>query len=275
MIFRTVNDITIPALGFGTWPLKGADCARAVSTALQTGYRHIDTAAMYENEDGVGDGVRASGVARDDIHITTKVWHDRLSRSDLLQSARDSLDRLKLDHVDLLLVHWPTQDVPLSETIGALLEARSMGLTRSVGVSNFPSALLREAQHLAGGALVTNQVEYHPFLSQKTLLSAASELGMTLSAYCPIAKGKVNNDPVMTEIAAAHGKSPVQVTLRWLLQQEGVIAVPKSGTPERIKANFEVFDFELSEEDMSRIFALGSPAGRIVNVDFAPVWDVA
>jgi len=273
MILRHVNDITIPALGFGTWPLKGDECARAVRTALETGYRHIDTAAMYENEDSVGDGIRTASVPRDDIHLTTKVWHDRLGRTDLLQSARDSLSRLKLDHVDLLLVHWPAKDVPLSETIEALVEAKSSGMTRAIGVSNFPSALLREAQELAAGSLVTNQVEYHPFLSQKTLLSAVGEFGMTLSAYCPIAKGKVNDDPVIAGIAANHGKSPVQVTLRWLLQQEGVIAVPKSGAPERIKANFEVFDFELSEDEMNRIFALGSSAGRIVNVDFAPVWD--
>ncbi|WP_420414790.1 aldo/keto reductase [Roseibium sp.] len=274
MIFGSLHDVSIPAIGLGTWDLHEEDCVRTVSFALQNGYRHVDTAVYYGNEKDVGEGIRASGVDRTEVFLTTKVWWDQLSAEALLRSAEDSVKRLGTGYVDLLLVHWPNPDISLKETIGGLLEAKSRGLTKSIGVSNFPSVLLWEAQELADGHLITNQVEYHPFLSQNTLLQTCADLGMTLTAYCPIIKGRVADEPVLAEIAEKHGKSPVQVTLRWHMQQDNVIAIPKSSNPDRLKANLDIFDFELSRDDMRRISALGSPAGRTIHADFAPDWDV-
>lgn len=275
MIYRSIRGAEIPAIGLGTWALRGADCTRTVSFALQNGYRHVDTAAFYENETEVGAGIRASGLGREEVFLTTKVWWDQLTADALLKSAEASLGRLGTDHVDLLLVHWPNPGIPLAETIGALLDAKARGLTKSVGVSNFPSALLRDAQDLAGGQLVTNQVEYHPFLSQTVVLAACRALDMTLTGYCPIAKGRMSGEPLFERLAAKYSKTPVQITLRWHLQQPDVIAIPKSSNPDRLRANLDVFDFELTGDEMAAITALGSPTGRLVNADWAPDWDPA
>ncbi len=273
MITRRVGELEIPALGLGTWPMKGEECAAAVANGVSMGYRHVDTAAYYGNEEAVGAGLRSGSARREDVFLTTKVWHDNLAAEALLESAAESLKRLGTDYVDLLLVHWPTRDVPLEETVAGLLQARQRGYTRAIGVSNFPSDLLREAQSLAGGTLVTNQVEYHPFLSQKTLLKAVDELKITLTAYQPIAGGAVFENETIREIAAMHGRTPVQITLRWLLQQDQVIAIPKSSDPTRLLANRDVFDFSLTEDEMGAISALGSPLGRRVNMSWAPDWD--
>lgn len=274
MIFRTLQSFSIPAIGLGTWNLHEEECVRTVSFALQNGYRHVDTAVYYGNESEVGKGIQASGINREDVFLTTKVWWDQLSSEALLNSAKASVDRLGTGYVDLLLVHWPNPDISLKETIGGLLEAKSRGLTKAIGVSNFPSVLLWEAQDIADGQLITNQVEYHPFLSQNTLLQTCADLGMALTAYCPIVKGRVTENPVLGQIAGKYDKTPVQVTLRWHVQQDNVIAIPKSSNPERLMANLDIFDFELSVEDMAQISALASPAGRTIHADFAPDWDV-
>jgi 2,5-diketo-D-gluconate reductase B len=273
MIYRSIRDVSIPAIGLGTWDLRGPQCSETVSFALQNGYSHVDTAAYYENESEVGDGIRASNMNRSDLFLTTKVWWDQLAADAFRTSAETSLRKLQTDYVDLLLVHWPNPDIPLAETIGALVEAKTRGLARSIGVSNFPSALLRQAQDLAGGQLVTNQVEYHPFLSQRTLLQATQDLGMALTAYCPIVKGRVDQEGVFRDLAEKYGKSPVQIALRWHVQQPNVIAIPKSSNPDRLKANIEIFDFELDSDEMAQIFALGSPDGRLINAVWGPVWD--
>ncbi|WP_186396317.1 aldo/keto reductase [Stappia sp. TSB10GB4] len=271
----TVGGIDIPALGLGTWPLKDEPCRDIVRAALESGWDHVDTAAMYANEKAVGAGLRASGRARDGYHVTTKVWHDSLDPEKILRSCEDSLDRLGLEHVDLFLIHWPNPRVPLNEQIEALLELRQRGWTRAIGVSNFTAAMLREAQDLAKGQLVANQVEYHPFLTQTRLRAELEAAGMALIAYSPIAKGRVIGNETIRDIGKRYGKSEVQVTLRWLLQQGDVIAIPKTGTPARLAENAAVFDFELDAAEMAAISALGSPEGRGIDPDWAPDWDEA
>ncbi|HEX8568869.1 MAG TPA: aldo/keto reductase [Caulobacteraceae bacterium] len=275
MLSVTASGVEIPALGFGTWQLEPLDARRMVQAALEIGYRHIDTAFIYNNEAEVGAAIRASGVPRDEVFLTTKIWVDSFHEGDLQAAAQGSVDRIGVGPVDLLLLHWPKPHPPLAETIGALNDARERGLTRSIGLSNFPSGLWRDAAALSAAPLVTNQVEYHPYLSQKTLLQTARELGSSLTAWSPLAQGKVADDPVIGEVARAHGKTPGQVTLRWLLQQ-GVIAIPRTTKESRARENFDVFDFELTEEEMGRISALGRAEGRLGDwLDRALRWDAA
>jgi 2,5-diketo-D-gluconate reductase B len=250
------NGASIPALGFGTYRLADDEAERLVGEALGVGYRHVDTARMYRNEAGVGRGLRRSGVDREEVFLTTKVWPDDFERDRLLSAVRDSLSKLEVEHVDLVLLHWPSRSVPLEETIAALNEARERGDTRHIGVSNFDPDLLSRAAGLGDAPLVNNQVEYHPFKDQSPALEAAREMGMSLTAYSPLAKGRVSGDATLREIGAAHGKNESQVALRWLVQQEGVIAIPKTASPERCRSNFEIFDFELSEEEMASISTL-------------------
>jgi len=264
----------IPALGFGTWQLAGDTARRMVMTALEIGYRHIDTAQMYGNEAEVGQGIRESGLARDDIFLTTKIWPDQFKADAFRRAARERLELLKLEQVDLLLLHWPNPDVPLAETIEALNRAKEEGLTRHVGVSNFNRRLLDEAVGLSAAPIVTNQVEYHPFLDQTRLLEGCRGHGVSLTAYCPLARGRILDDPTLTEIARRHGRTVGQVTLRWFLQQDGVIAIPRTSNPKRAEENFGITDFELSDDEMRRIHGLGSPEGRVVTaMAFAPEWD--
>jgi diketogulonate reductase-like aldo/keto reductase len=268
------GDVLIPAIGFGTWQLDGGSAQPLVEHALEIGYRHIDTAQIYRNERDVGAGIAASGIKRDDIFLTTKVWIDHFADGPLQTSVERSLEKLKVDHVDLLLLHWPKPDVPLAETIAALNAVKAKGLTRAIGVSNFPSAVLAEAQKLSKAPLATDQVEYHPYLSQKTLIAAAHAAGTSITAWSPLAQGKVAEDPVLIAIGQAHGKTPGQVTLRWLIQQ-GVIAIPRTKTPARVVENFDVLDFELSDAEMAAVFALARPDGRLGNwLDAAFTWDV-
>ena len=272
----TVDGLTIPQLGFGTWQLEPADARRMVAEALRIGYRHIDTAWIYKNEAAVGDGIRdgieAGHVARDDIWLTTKIWVEHFEHDALLRQARESADSLGFTP-DLLLLHWPKATPSFAETLGALNEAKAKGLTRAIGLSNFPSAEFREAQGLSPARLITNQVEYHPYLSLKTLRATAAELGSSITAWSPLAQGQIADDPVIGEIARAHGKSNGQVTLRWLVQQ-GVIAIPRTTKPERAAENFDIWDFQLSDEEMERVHALARPDGRLgdwIDKDF--VWD--
>jgi 2,5-diketo-D-gluconate reductase B len=272
MQFVEAGGARIPAIGLGTWELRGRTCARVVEQALRLGYRHIDTAQIYENESEVGEGLRASGVNRDEVFVTTKVWTTHFAPNDLERSTRESLARLRLAHVDLLLLHWPNPRIPLRETLGALAHVKELGMTRHIGVSNFTVALVEEAVAACPEPLVCDQVEYHPYLDQAKVLQACSDNGMALVAYSPIAKGRIRNDKVLAGIGEKHRKTAAQVCLRWLLQQN-VAAIPRTSKIERLSENIELFDFELSDDEMRRISAMSSPKGRLTDFGFAPKWD--
>jgi diketogulonate reductase-like aldo/keto reductase len=265
----------VPAIGLGTWQLSGEACTRAVVAALECGYRHIDTAKMYGNETEVGQGLKSGGVPRDEVFVTTKVWRDDLHDGDLQRSAEASLKRLELDKLDLLLIHWPNRNIPLQESIKALCETRSRGLTSHIGVSNFPVALLEEALAVASEPIVTNQCEYHPWLDQTKVLAASRKHGVSFTSYCPLGRGEGPRDPAIKIIADKHGKTPSQVLLRWHIQQPDVIAIPRSGTPAHIRENIAVGDFQLSGEEMRTISGMTRKDGRIVDFDWAPDWDKA
>jgi diketogulonate reductase-like aldo/keto reductase len=266
------NGAKIPAIGLGTWELRGRTCARIVEQALKLGYRHIDTAQIYDNEREVGEGLRASGVKREEVFITTKIWPDRFAPNDLERSAKESLVRLRQSDVDLLLLHWPNPHVPLAETLGALAHAKRLGLSRHIGVSNFTVALIEEAVKCCPEPLVCDQVEYHPYLDQAKVKAACAPTGLALVAYSPIAKGKIRNDAALAGLGRAHNKSPAQVCLRWLIQQN-VAAIPRTSRLERLLENIGIFDFELSDAEMEEIFQLASPKGRLTDFGFAPKWD--
>ncbi len=273
---QTVDGLTIPLLGFGTWQLEPSDARRMVAEALRIGYRHIDTAWIYKNEAAVGDGIRdaleAGVCAREDIWLTTKIWVEHFTHDALLKQADESAASMGFTP-DLLLLHWPKPEPSLNETLGALNQARNQGLTRAIGLSNFHSAQWRQAQDISAARLITNQVEYHPYLSQQTLSATAADLGAFLTAWSPLAQGKIADDATLTEIAAAHGKTNGQVTLRWLVQQ-GVAAIPRTQKASRAAENFDIWDFQLSAEDMARIHALARPDGRLGDwLDKAFVWD--
>jgi diketogulonate reductase-like aldo/keto reductase len=269
------NGAEIPAIGFGTWQLSGQIALRAVTQALDAGYRHIDTAAMYGNEREVGAAISAHRLPRDEIFVTTKVWYTDLSAARFRRSAEESLRRLGLEAVDLLLIHWPSQEVPLAEQIGALCAAKKAGLTRHVGVANFPEPYLEVALELADEPLVTNQVEHHPYLDQTRLLAACRRHGLSMTSYSPIGRGALLRDSVLVEIAHHKDRTAAQIVLRWHLQQPGNIAIPRSSNAARIAENIAVFDFALTPEEMARISALARPDGRMVNASFAPNWDTA
>ena len=270
--FVHANGAEIPAIGLGTWQLRGDAASEAVAHALTVGYRGIDTAAMYDNEEAVGAGIRAAGRPRDEVFVTTKVWYTDLAPADLQRSAEASLKRLGLSEVDLLLIHWPNAAIPLEGTIAALCEAKRRGLARHVGVSNFPVALVERAVAAATEPLVANQCEYHPRLDQSKVIAACRRHGLALISYCPIGKGALLETPAVTDIAARHGRTPAQVVLRWHVQQ-GVAAIPKSGNPTRIAENLDVFGFALSDEEMRTLASLARPDGRMVDPGWAPRWD--
>ena len=254
----------IPALGFGTSPMTGGLAPDTVVAALHAGYRHIDTAWKYGTERAVGEAMRASGVPRGDIFLTTKVSHEYLRADAFAKSVDESLVALKVDYVDLLLVHWPNPEIPLAETMSALAKAKQRGLARHIGVANFNIALLDQAIRLCPEPLVALQAEYHPYLDQSKLLNAVRQRGLVFIAYCPLGRGRLFNDPVLAEIAQSRGKSIAQIALRWLMQQ-GVGAIPRSSNPQRIADNFKVFDFALGDDEMRRISALKRANGRIAN----------
>ena len=254
----------IPALGFGTSPLTGGLSADTVLAALKAGYRHIDTARKYGTEQAVGEALRASGLARDDIFLTTKVSHENLRADDFARSVDDSLAALQVDHVDLLLIHWPNPDIALAECMPALAKAKRQGLARHIGVANFTTALLERALELCPEPLAVLQAEYHPYLDQSKLLAAARRHGLVFIAFCPLGRGRLFGDPVLAEIAAARGRTVAQIALRWLLQQN-VAAIPFSSQPRRIADNFNVFDFALDDDEMRRIAALKRADGRVAN----------
>jgi 2,5-diketo-D-gluconate reductase B len=257
MQFVEANGARIPAIGLGTWDLRGRTCARIVEQALRQGYRHIDTAEMYENEREVGEGLRASGVKRNDVFVTTKVWPTHFAPRDLERSAKDSLVRLRLSEVDLLLLHWPNPRIPLSETMGALCRMKQVGFARHIGISNFTVPLISEALALATEPLVTDQIEWHPYLDQSEIVAACRKHGLSVTAYSPIARGKTARDKVVSAIGMRHGKSGAQVSLRFLIQ-EGAIVIPRTSRVERLSENLAIFDFALTKEEMAEIRKLGA-----------------
>lgn len=267
-----IKGATIPALGFGTFQLDNEAANDMVKAALSEGYRHIDTAQMYKNEESVGKAIQQSGVARSEVFLTTKVLPANLDKKDFLPSVEESLRKLKTNYVDLLLIHWPNPDVPVEEYIGELMKAQEKGYTKYIGVSNHTTALLDKV--LATGAdIITNQVEYHPLINQDKLYHYLHEHNLTLTAYSPIAQGKVMGNDTLKSIGDKYNKNEIQVTLRWLLQQDGVLAIPRSSKKEHMKSNFNIFDFELTPDEMQQIDTLKQENKRLINPPFAPAWD--
>ena len=264
----------IPLVGLGTWDLRGKVCARVVEQALRLGYRHIDTAEMYDNEREVGEGLRASGVRRGDVFVTTKIWPSHFAPRELERAARDCLVRLRLSEVDLLLLHWPNPQVPLAETLVALCKIKRDGLARHIGVSNFTVALLDEATQLATEPLVCDQVECHPYLDQSKVIAACAAHGMAVVAYSPIARGSIRKDAVLSRIGKAHGKTAAQICLRYLVQQN-IVVIPRTSKLDRLTENAAIFDFSLSQMEMGAIAALARRDGRVVNFAYSGTinWD--
>ena len=255
MEYQTIKGEKVASLGLGTYRLTGDACEAAVERALGMGYRHVDTAQMYGNEAEVGRGLDDSGVERGEVFLTTKVWPSDFVHDRVISKTHESLKRLRTDYVDLLLMHWPPDGVPLGETLGAMRELQDEGSVLHIGGSNFSPTLLEEATEHA--EIFCNQVQYHPYRSQDALLEQAQELDYLLTAYTPLSRGGVQEDATLQEIGGAHGKTATQVALRWLLQQDKVSAIPKATGEGHLAENLDVFDFGLSEEEMDRIFSLG------------------
>jgi diketogulonate reductase-like aldo/keto reductase len=270
------NGARMPAIGLGTMTLKEQVCIDAIKTALRLGYRHLDTAERYGNEQWVGEGLHqglaASGLRREDVFVTTKVYWDKLAPGDFERSVEESLQKLKLPSVDLLLIHWNNPKVALADSIASLCNAKKKGQTRHIGVANFTSAMLDEAVRLASEPLVTNQIEVHPFLDQSKVLAACRKHGLSVTAYCPLARGKVAGNEVLERIGKAHGRSASQIALRYLVQQ-GIMPIPRTANADHLAANLAVFDFKLSDAEMAEIAKIKRPDGRVVNPAHAPQWD--
>ena len=268
------NGAGIPCIGFGTFGMRGGKLKNLLVHAIRAGFRHIDTAQIYGNEDAVGDGVQASGISRDDVFITTKVWVENYTQARFERSVDASLTALRTDYIDLLLLHWPSNIAPLEDQIGWLNSLVHAGKVLSIGVSNFNRVLLQRAVELSDIPIATNQFEYHPYLNQATLVTAAQQAGVAVTAYCAMAIGRVFSEPILQKIAEQYGKSVSQIVLRWLVQQKGVIALSRTEREERIRENLEIFDFTLEEADMRAIFRLAQGGSRIVDPPgLAPLWD--
>jgi len=264
---------TMPVIGFGTSQL--GNCGEIVAKALELGYRHIDTAWKYGTEKGVGEGIKSSGVPRKDIFLVTKVSHEYLKADAFAKSVEESLERLQTDYVDLLFVHWPAIDgTPLAETMGALAKAKLEGKARHIGVANFNIALIEEARRLCPEPITVLQAEYHPYLDQSKVLAHCRKAGLLFMAYCPLGRGRLFKEPLLAEIAKERGRSVAQIALRWLVQQGNIAPIPRSSNPHHMAESLNVFDFELTADEMSRIHALARPDGRIANPQGrAPKWD--
>lgn len=264
----------IPALGFGTWELTGRTARRMVEAALELGYRHLDTAQIYGNEDEVGRALDRSGLPREEVFVTTKIWPDSYPPDAFRRAVDERLERLGTSHVDLLLLHWPRfEETSLERTVELLNEARESGKARHVGVSNFTDALVERAWAATGEPLAVNQVEHHPFLENPAGFRAARERDMCITAYCPLANGRVPGDPTLQEIGARHGRGAAPVALRWLIQQEGVAAIPRTSDPDHCRENLEALEVELSDEETRRIGDLAEPGGRVIDpAGLAPEW---
>jgi 2,5-diketo-D-gluconate reductase B len=264
---------TIPSFGLGTFRVDADKTAQAVRSAVQIGFRHIDTAQYYNNETAVGQGVRDSGIPRDDIWVTTKVWWDRLQRDALIASLKDSHAKLDIGTIDLALVHWPSPKgaVPIAETLAALQEAQQLGLIRHYGVSNFTAPLLDEALRAPGGReIVTNQIEVSPFLANRALVDATQRLGVKVTAYMPLSEGRAHKDSTIRAIAEKHGATPAQVTFAWLLSRD-IVVLSASTNAEHQQTNWDAQEVKLNAEDIAKIDALDE-GRRNANPSFAPKW---
>ena len=273
---RTAGQANIPVLGLGTWQSTGQDCVDVVSQALKMGYEHIDTAQAYGNEKEVGQGIKQSGVSRDKFFLTTKIFPDdmKFEPEKLIAAAKRSLADLDTDYVDLLLLHWPDDRVPLSETIPALCELQKQGLTRHIGVSNFNIANIIEAEKYADVPIVVNQVEFHPFIKQKTLQTFLNNHHILLEAYSPLARGDVFDNEIIKEIADKHNVTPAQISLAWILADKHRIAIPKTANPDHLQGNLDAINVQLSADEIEKINGLARADGRkIEHPDYSPEWD--
>ena len=266
--------LRMPKLGLGTWRMSGPSCTEAVLAALSRGYRHIDTAQMYGNEAEVGAALAQADVKRADIHVTTKVWWENLAPDAMRRAAAESLRKLRLDYVDLYLIHWPAPGMNVPRAMEALMRLKSDGLAKNIGVSNFTVALMRQCIEEARAPIVCNQVEYHVMLDQKRVLDYARAHGIAVTAYCPLARGNLGDVHVLADIARKHGATPAQVALKWLLDQDGVAAIPKASRPENQQANWDAQSLALDDEDRDRIARLPKD-NRLVDPGMAPAWDKA
>src|SRR5690625_81424 len=272
MQYKNIQGLDVPEIGLGTYKLHDRECETVIRTALDIGYRHIDTAQMYKNEREIGKVLGISNVSREDIFLTTKIWHTSLSADDVLQTTEQSLRNLNTPYVDLLLIHWPNKQYDLRATIESMLVLRDQGKAMNIGVSNFPLPLLQKVNDEIRAPIFCDQVEFHPFIDQLDLLDYAIENDIMLTAYAPLAKGKVGENEELQQIAANYDKSASQIALRWLIEQENVVAIPKASDEEHLRQNFDVFDFYLEDEDFERIDEL-EKGQRLVNPSFAPSWE--
>ena len=272
MLNKTIQGIEVPELGFGTFKLIGKECVEAVKTALNLGYRHIDTAQIYKNEREVGDAIKQAHIEREELFLTTKIWMTNHAMGDVIESTERSLQELDVPYIDLLLIHWPNPEYDIEETIEGMLSIRDQGKALNIGVSNFPMAALKEVNDELAAPIFCNQVEYHPLLGQFDLLEYATENDIMVTAYAPLAQGEVLGNPFLKNLGEKYGKSPAQIALRWLIEQEQVVAIPKASSIEHMEANLDIYDFSLEDDDFYAIDDLEKNR-RIVNPDFAPDWD--
>lgn len=273
MKFVNAHGAAIPALGFGIFRMSDDEVERVVPAALEAGFRHFDTAQIYQNEAALGRALEKAGARRDDLFLTTKVWVDNYDPEKFMGSVDESLEKLGVDQVDLLLLHWPANKVSIADQIEQLNAVHASGKSRFIGVSNQNVAQMKESIAKSTAPIVTNQIEVHPYLDQTTVANAAQAAGVAITAYFGMADGAVLRDPALIAIGEKYGKSAAQVTLRWLIQR-GFVALSKTAKTERVAENFAIFDFDLSGDDMVAIGKLARPDGRLVSPPgLAPVWD--
>ncbi|MBB5423757.1 2,5-diketo-D-gluconate reductase B [Paraburkholderia sp. JPY158] len=266
------GELAIPRLGFGTFRMPGNDCQPVVESALEVGYRHIDTAEMYQNEESVGAAIASSGVARDELFVTTKVWHENLEPNALRRAFATSLEKLRLDFVDLYMIHWPSRDMNLGAVLETLVHLKEAGLARGIGVCNFNMPLIKAAVEDIGAPIACHQLEYHPFLDQTAMLAYLRSKNIPLVAYAPLAQGRAASDSTLARIGSKHGATAAQVAIAWLLDQDGVIAIPKAQRRESQQANLDALAVRLDDDDRQAIAALRKDQ-RYVVPPFAPQWD--
>lgn len=266
MTFKMPSGNEIPAIGLGTYLMKGDECAEAVRRGLEVGYRHLDTASIYENHEAVRTGMQKSGVRREEIYLTSKVWYDFLHYDDVLRECDLALKELGTDYLDLYLIHWPNKNVPMEETFRAIEKIQRDGKARDIGVSNFTIAHIKEAVSVSKAPIAMNQVEYHVHFNQEDLLAECQKHGIRITAYAPLGRGAVLADPVLATVAEKYGKTPAQVALRWMVQK-GVVVIPKASSVEHLRANFDILGFELADEEMDAISTIRVHE-RLIDVPF-------
>ncbi len=272
MVTKLIQGVEVPEIGFGTFKLIGQECEQAVKLALNLGYRHIDTAQSYKNEREVGNAIKLARIKREELFVTTKIDFTNLAANDVIKSTERSLQELDLEYVDLLLIHWPNPEFDIEKTIEAMLSIRDQGKALNIGVSNFPMKELIEVNEELSAPIFCNQVEYHPLLGQFDLLDYAAEHDLMVTAYSPLGQGKVLDNPLLVELAEKYNKTPAQIALRWLIEQEQVVVIPKASTREKMEENLNIYDFSLEDDDFYAIDELDK-TNRLVNPDFAPKWD--